>query len=119
MIIVESIALCFGTLGLLLFVCEIGHQFGRAFNEVDEVFMQINFYLLPLELQRILPMTIMYLQEPPVVRFFGSSSCTRKQFKKASATNLTNDQFTSANLKLFAFQMLGHQNRLPIFYDSS
>lgn len=82
----ESIALCFGTLVLLLFTCEIGHQFGTAFNEVDEIFMQIDFYLLPLEFQRILPMTAMYLQEPFVVRFFGSLSCTRVQFKMVSAT---------------------------------
>lgn len=80
--LLEAILLCFGALLLVLFTCEAGQQFSNAFSKVDDIVCQLNFYLLPIEIQRMLPILIMYAQEPLVVVFFGSLSGTREQFKK-------------------------------------
>ena len=84
------------------FSCEIGQRFCNAFDVVDDTIGQLNFYLLPMEIQRILPMVIMYSQEPLVVRFFGSLCCTREQFKKVSAENEIQSSFSpKINSKYF------------------
>lgn len=64
--------------------CELGQRFTNAFVDVDNVLSQIRWYLLPNEMQRILPMVLIYAQEPIVVQFFGSMSCSRTQFKSVS-----------------------------------
>lgn len=80
---------------MLLFACEIGQRFCNAFEEVDNVLGQINFYLLPIEIQCLLPTVILYFQEPLVVRFFGSLCCTREQFKEVGATIDKRKQFVA------------------------
>lgn len=85
MVLFESIALCFGSLSLVLLACEAGQRFSNAFSEVDNAFCQLDFYLLPMEIRRILPAVVIYVQEPLYVKFFGNLCCTRAQFKQVSA----------------------------------
>lgn len=86
MVLLESITLCMAGLALVLFACEIGQQFTNAFSdEASEALGQLNFYLLPIEIQQMLPMMIVFSHQPFVVHFFGSLCCTRDQFKKVSA----------------------------------
>lgn len=87
LVLLEPITLCFGTLALVFVACESGQRFSNAFSEVGDAFSQLDFYLLPIEIQRILPPVIMYMQKPMFVQFFGNLSATREQFKKVS-TNL-------------------------------
>lgn len=69
-------------MNLVLLVCEVGQRITDEFRGVDEAFGNVHWYLLPLELQRMLPLIIAYTQEPVIIAFFGSASCTRNQFKK-------------------------------------
>lgn len=85
LVLYESIALCFGAVILLLFACEICEQFSEAFDKVDQLVGQLDFYLLPLSVQRFLPIVIQYSQEPFVIAFFGSHCSNRTQFKKVSS----------------------------------
>lgn len=85
MVLLDAILLFLGALGLLLFTCEMGHRFRDAFSDMNDALGQLNFYLFPIDIQRILPTVIMYAQEPLNVGFFGSLSATREQFKQVSA----------------------------------
>lgn len=84
LILFESIVIFIAALLLVMIACEIGQRFCNAFEDVEYALSQINVYLLPREVQRLLPMVIMYSQEPFVVQFFGSLCCTRVQFQKVT-----------------------------------
>lgn len=70
---------------LVPFSCEFGQRLSEAFGEIEKVLVQLNWYLLPIEVQRMLPTIIIFSQKPLYVRFFGSISCHREQFQKVSA----------------------------------
>lgn len=66
--------------------CELGQRFSNGFDEIDDTVGQLDWYLLPIIIQKILPGTIQYTQQRFAVTFFESFSCSREQFKKASMT---------------------------------
>lgn len=72
---VLAIALVFGA-------CKIGQRLSNTFNEINVAFCQLQWYLYPLEIQQTLVPTLIYVQQPVVIEFFGSISCSAEQFKK-------------------------------------
>lgn len=82
MVLFESLFYGIWALNLVLVACEVGQRVSNTFSDVDDTFEQIDWYLLPMEIQRMLQLAIMYTQEPILLKFFGSSSCTREQFQK-------------------------------------
>ena len=82
--ILESIFYGVWVLNLVFAACELGQRFRNAFSDIDDSIFQLDWYLLPYELQKHLPIIVNYAQQPLVVRFFGSYSCSRDQFKKVS-----------------------------------
>lgn len=84
LVLFESLSLGIGALLLVLLTCEVGQRFTNAFAEVDDDLTLLNFYLLPVKARRVLPMLIMYSQQPLIAQFFGSLSVTRDQFKRVS-----------------------------------
>lgn len=76
----------FQVFGRLFVACELGQQISNTFSQIDDIFDQFNWYLFPSEVQRILPTAILYVQQPIEVRFFGSFSSDRDQFKRVSIT---------------------------------
>lgn len=74
---VLSTALTFAT-------CEIGQRLQSTFTEIEDTVYQLQWYLYPIQIQRMLiPITI-YTQQTVVIQFFGSIACSREQFKKVS-----------------------------------
>ena len=71
-------------LNFVFAACELGQRFSNAFCDIDDSIFQLDWYLLPFELQKTLPIIVNYAQQPLVVQFFGSYSCSRNQFKKVS-----------------------------------
>lgn len=69
--------------------CEVGQRLSNAYSEIADVFDQLNWYLLPIEVRRILPTIILYVQQPIEIMFFGSLSLNRAQFKRVSNTITT------------------------------
>lgn len=82
MMLWETIVCGFWGLFLVFLTCEMNQRYTNAFNEVGKVFGEIDWYLLPIEIQRILPIIMIHLQEPNDFRIFGHISTSRKQFKK-------------------------------------
>lgn len=70
--------------GIMYIACELGHHMNASFNECSEMVDQFDWYQLPLEIQRILPMILTCTQQPFQIIFFGSAACDRETFKCVS-----------------------------------
>lgn len=71
-------------INLIFAVCELGQRISNAYGEIEDRIWQLDWYLLPIEIKRMLPTIILYAQRPSVIDFFGSMFCCREQFKKVS-----------------------------------
>lgn len=69
----------------VLIICELAQRGCDLFNNIDEIFVQMNWYLLPNKTQRLLPVIINMIQQITEIKCFGSISCNRDTFKKVSA----------------------------------
>lgn len=67
--------------GALTIACEVSQGVNQAFDECSEMFDQLDWYLFPIELQRMYPMILAFIQEPIEITFFGSMPCGRELFK--------------------------------------
>lgn len=65
----------------VFFVCEIGECVNRKFNEINNLFNQLKWYLIPMKEQSMLPIIMKNLQNPVVLGCFGSVLCLRITFK--------------------------------------
>lgn len=80
--LLEPILYAIAALVALVVPCELGQWFSKAFSEINDVVDQFNWYLFPIEVQRILPTVILYMQQPIEIEFFGKYSCNRQQCKR-------------------------------------
>lgn len=69
----------------IFILCEFGERVAGAFNGINNVLDQFDFYLFSIETQKML-LTIISLSQEPAVVFHASEniSATRKFFKKVS-----------------------------------
>lgn len=83
--LLESLFYGIIALALIFVCCECVQRFTNAFDDIDDVLLQLHWYRYPVEIQRMLiPITI-YLQKPVVIAFFGSIGASREQFQKVNA----------------------------------
>lgn len=68
-------------IGVILITCEIGQQFTNALGKVNDQFEQLDWYLFPAKVQRMLPTIINNVQDPVEIGCFGIMYCSREQFK--------------------------------------
>lgn len=66
---------------VVFFACELGQQFTNTLVKVDNELKQLDWYLFPAEIQRILPAVINNVQKPVVIECFGIMIASREQFK--------------------------------------
>lgn len=80
------LSICFGLSDfVLLFApCEMGERLGNLFIKFDVEIGQMNWYLFPIDIQKVLPIVMINTQQPVLIEFFGSIACTRSQFKKVN-----------------------------------
>lgn len=64
--------------------CELGERSTGAFDEISDIIYQFDWYLLPAEIQQMLPSIIHFAQQPVDLVCFGSITCSRESFKKVS-----------------------------------
>lgn len=72
---------------LVFVVCEVGQRFSNAFEELDVLISQTNWYLFPYKVQRMLPMIIVNAQQPIGIKCFGSVFCERGTFQQVWLCN--------------------------------
>lgn len=85
LILFEAILYGFHVLVILFVTCELGERFSNTLDGVDDLVGQLNWYLLPIEFQRMIPTIMINTQKPVVLKCFGSISCSRDQFKKVNS----------------------------------
>lgn len=109
----ETIFCGFLALNLIFVTCESGQRASNAFNKMGKIFAEIDWYLLPIQIQRMLPIIMIYSQDTIEIRFFGNISCSRIQFQKVLLKCLLK------TMSKPTFFILGVPQRLPIFYGAS
>lgn len=78
--------------------CEIGQRINDAFGELAYAIVQFDWYLLPMEIKRMLPVIIAIAHKPFSLKCFGCIICTREVFIKVSIK-----QSNQQSDKLFKF----------------
>ena len=91
--------------GMVFMICELGQRISNAFEEIDDVIAQFNWYLFSDELKRMLPIILMNTQAPVVFECFGSISCSREAFKKVRETKIQFNQICFFSSKLMCFRL--------------
>lgn len=62
-------------------ICEFGQRLCGAFEEINDAYNQLAWYLLPDNVQHMLTTLLMVAQKPVELEVFGSISCGRITFK--------------------------------------
>lgn len=101
------------------FSSELGQRLSNLFEGISGVFDQVNCYLLPNRIQRLLPTLIMNVQEPVVIKCFGSVSCSRDQFKKVSRIDQLSFECDFWHFHENCVFLLGGELGLHLLHDSS
>lgn len=68
----------------LFFTCELAGRLSDEFDKIRLEIEQIDWYLLPLKMQQILPFIMINAQKPVYFECFGSIPCDRETFKRVS-----------------------------------
>lgn len=87
----------FFTVGL---ACEMGERVCGMFGSIEETMDEIDWYLYPIEVQRMLPAIMMVAQKSIYVEFFASATASRETFSKVSG------QAVRLELKIILFYLL-------------
>lgn len=85
--------------GVLLLACELGQRVTITFDECTALIDNFDWYLFPIEIQRMLTIVINFAQQPLVVKCFGSAACDRETFKYVSIRTIYNGIRGSQNVK--------------------
>lgn len=67
---------------MVFFNSELGERVTLQFNAFNELLCQSEWYLLPLDVQRMLVIFMMDTEQPAVIQGYGNIECTRASFKK-------------------------------------
>lgn len=71
------------SLALMLTACDLCEKTCDTYNEIGSEINQLDWYLFPLEVKKLLPMIVMNAQKPVKLECFGSViSGDRETFKK-------------------------------------
>ena len=68
----------------VFFASEIGQRLTDGFADIANKIYKIDWYLLPMEIQRMLPTIMINTQQPTFIECFGSLTCSRDTYKKVS-----------------------------------
>lgn len=79
--------------GLVAFCCETGQRCSNKFDDVCDAIYKLNWHLYPIEVQQLLPITMLVAQQEVAVECFGSVLCLRESFKGVSITLAYKYQF--------------------------
>lgn len=70
--------------GPIFLACEVGQHLSDTAEGIDNMIEQFDWYLFPLQQQRMLCTILIDVQEPVVIACFGDVSCSRETFKKVN-----------------------------------
>lgn len=65
----------------LLVACEVCQRINLIFDECNEMVKQLEWYLFPAEIKRMLPLMLNFALEPIEIKCFGTMTSDREAFK--------------------------------------
>lgn len=71
--------------------CELGAQVTHQFNSLDDVLCQVKWYILPIEVQRMVIMLMLDAQQAVFLRGYGNIVCSRDSFKNVRSLRLNSN----------------------------
>lgn len=83
------------SIGLASLPSELGQRITDAFDNIDEVLNELDWYLLPIDTKKILPLILINTQDIVALKCFGSILCGREAFKNVSKCDLKYQKFSS------------------------
>lgn len=109
-----------GIVGLIIvfIACDLGQRMNDAFDEINCTLNRFDWYLFPIEIQRMLPMIKANTQKPVSLECFGSIACNREVFRKVGNDYSTIKSSKQSSLICFLVGILGFALRLFVFYGS-
>lgn len=94
---------------MVFFTCELGQLFTNTLSNVNDEFVQLDWYLFPVKVQRMLPTVINNVQKPVEIECFGIMSASRDQFKMVYQSNNINVLFLICVNKSQFYLFIGGQ----------
>lgn len=89
MVLVFLICAIFWSFGFILFYCEFGERVSNAFEEIHDTITRFEWYMFPVEMQKLLPIMLIVAEHDVPVEVFGNLTCCREIFKKVREFYLT------------------------------
>lgn len=97
--------LVFLSFSIIFAFCELGAQLTNQFNALDETLCQIKWYLLPVDVQRMILICMLDAQHEMFLRGYANIVCTRDAFKNVRDFSWHNNKISEIkfifNLMLF------------------
>lgn len=72
---------------VVFLVCELCQRATDAFNKINDTIGGFDWYLFPIEIQKMLPTIMIVTQKIVGQKYFGSIMCLRPTFKKVRNTS--------------------------------
>lgn len=85
MLFVMLIEVIYG-FGTMFTACELCQWVNLAFDDCNDIINQFKWYLMPIEMQRMLPSILQFAQQPVEIKCFGTTACDRETFKFVSTS---------------------------------
>lgn len=80
--LITSMLMIYWALSLVFCCCELGELVTNQFNMFDNELCRCDWYLLPIEVQRIFVIVMANAQNLMIIRGYGNIVCTRNAFKE-------------------------------------
>lgn len=72
----------FWSFAFIFIFCYFGQSIRGQFNQLNDVIYEFEWYLYPVEIQRMIPTILIATQNTPSLKGFGNVNCTHETFKK-------------------------------------
>lgn len=112
----------FWSFAFVFFICEYGERVSNGFEELNTTLNDLKWYLLPNEIQRMLPTAMISFQAPVVVPIVGKMTCSRYIFEKVSDSRyiIAPWSFSIQNaISKCCNSFSDHQTFIPVLSDHS
>lgn len=85
--LIRPLTIIFWSFVSIFLTCDFGERVSNRFDVIDDVLCQFEWYDLPLEVQKMLPIIMMSTQQTVVFKGFGNIWLLREVFRQVSAKN--------------------------------
>lgn len=90
-LILASVFLASDVLCILFCICDLFQRITDAYNGINDVMIQFDWYRFPIQINRMLPIILMANQRPVNFECFGSISCNRETFGRVCFNHKIHD----------------------------